>query len=256
MRNGTSTRDAFEQWLSTPAGRYADSRERFLIRTLLKPAYGERLLHVTSYTEHHLAQFKREGCHVTGLAESRRELDRIRDRLGDRGEVQRGSCTDIPFSDNEFDIVSLVLCLEFTDDPRKALREAIRVCSKRLFVGIYNKYSLLNPHARLNDAYGAAFSNDARFTGILGIRSLLREVIPTAAVHWGSVVFLPMTQYASLQSLDSAIPVMNNPFGSFLGIVADVEYTHMTLQDPLADPLKLSLKDNSRVPGAMKESRE
>jgi len=256
MRNGTSTRDAFEQWLSTPAGRYADSRERFLIRTLLKPAYGERLLHVTCYTEHHLALYKREGCHVTGLAESRRELDRIRDRLGDRGVVLRGSCSDIPFSDNEFDIVSLILCLEFTDDPRKALREALRVCSNRLFVGIYNKYSLLNPRARLNDAYGATFCNEARFTGIFGIRALLREFIPTAALRWGSVVSLPMTQYAAVQSLDGAIPVVNNPFGAFIGIVAPVEYTHITLQDSITDPLKLSLKGKSRVPGAMKESQK
>ena len=47
--------------------------------------------------------------------------------LGNRAGLFPGRAEDLPFEDNEFDIVTLITCLEFVENPEEALAEALRV---------------------------------------------------------------------------------------------------------------------------------
>ena len=135
------TAKAYEQWLKSPIGYYIDTRRKKLILDLLAPMESERLLDVGCKTGNHLLFFRREGCNVTGLDSSPPMLDTARNKLGYRADFHVGNPEDLPFSDDEFDIVTLITCLEFADNPKKVLEEAIRVSRKSVFVGFLNKYS-------------------------------------------------------------------------------------------------------------------
>jgi len=60
-------------------------------------------------------------------------------------ELVLGNAADIPFSDNEFDVVTLTGGLQGSANPQKALAEAVRVSRNRVFVGFLNRYSSPEP---------------------------------------------------------------------------------------------------------------
>ena len=138
-----------DDWRATSAGRYLDGRIKSLILDLAAPRAGERLLDIGCGSGDHLSLFRKKGCDVTGIDPSPFLLDLARQRLEHRAELRLGRAEDLPFSDNEFDIVTLITSLEFTDDPGRAVAEAIRVCRGRVFIGVMNRYSLIGAQGRL-----------------------------------------------------------------------------------------------------------
>ena len=60
------------------------------------------------------------------LLESKKKL--INKKLDDRIFITRGIAEDLPFKDEEFDIVYLWDILEHVKDPQKTVKEASRVC--------------------------------------------------------------------------------------------------------------------------------
>ena len=131
------------------AGGYRDGRIKGLILDLAAPRAGERLLDIGCRSGDHLLLFHKKGCDVTGIDPSPLHLDLARQRLGQRAELREGRAEDLPFSDNEFDLVTLITSLEFTDDPGQAVAEAIRVCRGRLFIGVMNRFSLIGLQGKL-----------------------------------------------------------------------------------------------------------
>ena len=124
----------YEQWLNSPEGISLDRLSTELIMRLLQPKRGERVLDIGCGTGNHLLIFYRMGLDVTGLDASAYMLDIARSRLGHRASLELGRAEDLPFDDNEFDITTLILTLEFLDDPLAALQEAGRVTRDRIFV--------------------------------------------------------------------------------------------------------------------------
>src|SRR5512138_3337781 len=98
---------------ATPAGRYLDGRVKSLILDLTAPRAGERLLDVGCGSGEHLALFRQKGCDVTGIDTSPILIDQASQRLRSRAELRIGPAEDLPFSDNEFDIVTLINSVEF-----------------------------------------------------------------------------------------------------------------------------------------------
>jgi len=92
----------------TPTGRYLDGRIKSLILDLTAPRAGERLLDVGCGSGEHLGLFRRKGCDVTGIDPSSLLLDQASQQLHSRAELRLGRAEDLPFSDNEFDIVTLI----------------------------------------------------------------------------------------------------------------------------------------------------
>ncbi len=204
---------AYDDWLLTPAGSYVDRREKSLILSHLAPREGERLLDVGCGTGDHFALFRAKGCAVSGIDPSPAMLARAREKLGPHADLRLGTAEELPFSDNEFDVVSLVTSLEFTADPEQAVAEAIRVCR---------------------------------------IRRLVRRLLPGSHIQWGSVVFLPYGWYPSASDLEELLPVTKNPFGAFLGLSFPVTFSSRAIQEPLRISFGVDAREQRPIAGAIR----
>jgi ubiquinone/menaquinone biosynthesis C-methylase UbiE len=249
---GEDMAGSYDNWLSTPLGRYMDAREKQLIIDLLAPKPGERILDVGCGTGNHLLLFQKRGCHVTGVEPSRAMMDVARLKLDERAEIKFGFAEDLPFSDNEFDVVTMITSLEFTEDPAKALREAVRVSRDRVFLGVLNKYSFLGGCRNFQGRFKTSIYNDARFYSIGELLSLIGSILGPVKIRWGSVIFLPKTFYSFAAGVEEMIPVQKNPFGAFMGLVFSVVYQYRTLQDAIREPFKLGVDATREAQGAVR----
>ncbi|MBW2600270.1 MAG: class I SAM-dependent methyltransferase [Deltaproteobacteria bacterium] len=224
-----------------------DRREKNLIQRLLKPMDGERLLDVGCGEGNCLRFFRGRGCSVTGTDPSQHMLDMARETLGQRADLCPGDYEDLPFSDNEFDIVTLI----FPDSScnlQRAINEAIRVCSGRIFLGTINRYSpgsACTAKKATLDSYG-----DPLRSSIPGLIHLIRSALSDTTIKWGSVIFFPSGWYPAGSFFEERIPVMRNPFGSFIGLAFPVTYTHITVQNPLGEASKAKAAGEYLEPGA------
>ncbi|MGD0276934.1 MAG: methyltransferase domain-containing protein [Syntrophales bacterium] len=247
---------SYDQWYETPAGRYMDARERSLILELAEPRAGERVLDVGCGTGSHMLLFKQKGCLVTGLDPSTFMLDLAREKLGSHADLRMGIAEDLPFSDNEFDIVTLITSLEFVQDPEKAICEAIRVCRGRVFIGVLNKLSLIGIQRRIRGMFRPSIYNKARFFQVGTLTNIIRRQLQGVHVQWGSVLFLPEGRYGRVSRLEEIIPVMKNPFGAFIGISFPVTFTYRVVQDVIRDPLAVNANHRQPAPGAVRGMHE
>jgi ubiquinone/menaquinone biosynthesis C-methylase UbiE len=242
----------YDEWYHTTVGRYMDARERSLILEMVEPRTGERLLDVGCGTGSYLLLFKHKGCYVTGLDPSTYMLDQAREKLGADADLRLGYAEDLPFADNEFDIVTLITSLEFADDPGKAIQEAIRVCRGRIFIGVLNKLSLIGIQRRLRGMLHQSIYNKARFFHVSELVAMVRSQLQGVRTQWGSVLFLPAGLYAVCAGLEEKIPVMKNPFGAFIGLSFPVTFTYRFVQDVIRDPLSVKAKNQQPAPGAVR----
>ncbi len=231
--------------LQPQAGYYIDRREKDLIQRLLKPVDGERLFDMGCGSGDHLRFSRGKGCNVTGVDPSQHMLDLARKNLGGRAELCPGDYEDLPFSDNEFDIVTLI----FPDSAcnlQNAINEAIRVCRSRIFFGTINRYSSTSAHGMEKTI---SYSN-ARPSSIPELIRLIRLTLPGTTIKWGSTIFFPPKWYPAVSSLEERIPVMKNPFGSFVGLTFPVTYNRITVQDPLGEASRAKAAREYPAPGA------
>jgi SAM-dependent methyltransferase len=242
-----------DDWQVTPAGRYLDGRIKSLILDLTLPRAGERLLDIGCGSGNHLDLFRKKGCDVTGLDASPSMLDLARQRLAQRADLHQGRAEDLPFSDSEFDVVTLIATLEFTDDPALAIAEAIRVCRGRVFIGVMNRYSLIGAQGRLMRLFNASINSKARFFHLARLTAMIRSQLQGVRVQWGSVIFLPWGWYGFGAGLDERLPVMNNPFGAFFGLSFSVTFSYQTIQQAIEEPVALNRDGRQPVPGVVSE---
>jgi len=233
--------------LRSPATYYIDRREKDLIQRLLRPVDGERLLDVGCGEGDHLRFFRGKGCSVTGVDPSQDMLDMARKRLGQRADLCPGDCEDLPFSDNEFDVVTLIFP-DPTHNLRNTIHEAVRVCRGRIFLGTVNRYSLSSTQCEKR-AVLHRYKN-GRSSSIPELIRLVRSALPDTAIEWGSVLFFPPPWYPAASFLEEKIPVVKNPFGSFIGLSFPIVYTRITVQDPLGETGKAKAAGRYPAPGA------
>ncbi|MDD5475703.1 MAG: class I SAM-dependent methyltransferase [Syntrophales bacterium] len=236
---------SYENWLASPVGIYVKRRMAELLSTLIRPAGGQRLLDVGCKTGHWLALFKRMGCLVTGIETSRTILDHARERMGKGADLHVGDYEDLPFSDNEFDIVTLITSLESTSDPRAAISEAVRVSRGMVCLGLFNRISL-SAHYLRNFALPERPSSSL---GIFETMRMTRDTLSSVPMEWGSVIFFPLPWYPRAEELERRIPMTNNPFGSFAALSFPVIYTHRTIEEKLGEEVPAGMGGNSRVAG-------
>jgi SAM-dependent methyltransferase len=243
----------YDDWQASPAGRYLNGRIKSLILDLTAPRAGERLLDIGCGSGDHLNLFRKKGCDVTGLDPSSLMLDLARQRLSHRADLHQGRAEDLPFSDNEFDIVTLITSLEFTDDPDLAVAEAIRVCRGRVFIGVMNRYSLIGVQGRLTSLFNPPINTKARYFHLARLTTMIRSQLQGVRVQWGSVIFLPWSWYGFGAGLEERIPVMNNPFGAFFGLSFSVTFSYQTIQQTIREPVALNTDGRRPVPGVVSE---
>lgn len=241
-----------DDWRATPTGRYLDGRIKSLLLDLTAPRAGERLLDIGCGSGENLGLFRQKGCDVTGVDPSPFLLDQASARLRSRAELRTARAEDLPFSDNEFDIVTLLHGLEFTDDPGLAVAEAIRVCRGRVFIGVMNRWSLMGAQGRLADLFDPHRHGNARFFHLASLSAMIRRQLPGVRIPWGSVIFLPWGWYGFATGLEERLPVMNNPFGAFFGLAFSVTFTYRTIQEIIRDPLPVATEGGRPMPGVVR----
>ena len=240
-----STVNSHDDWYSSPVGSYVQLRTEQLITTLMPLDGRERLLDAGCKTGRNLLLFRRLGCTVTGLEPSPEFADKARNRLGSVAEVHRSDLEDFPFSDDEFDLVTVILSLESTRNPHNTLREAVRVCRGRIFIGLVNRLSF-SAHRLKTPLFSTA---PLHSFSIFDIMRMVRTILPDVPLDWGSVVCFPVGWHPLAEGPDRRFPLRRNPFGAIAGLTFPVSYHCRTIQEPLRVDVKTPLRETRRVPG-------
>lgn len=120
--------ERYDQWFATPIGRLVREFEGALIKDLLAPGPGEKLLDAGSGTGIFTRDFLLAGAEVVGLEISAPMLRLAREKnSGYPYQGVQGNMLFLPFGDNTFDKTVSITALEFIRDARKAVAELFRV---------------------------------------------------------------------------------------------------------------------------------
>jgi len=195
----------YEGWYETKEGKYYDKLEKQLILRLLKPARGESLLDIGCGTGHHLRWLASFGLKLAGVDNSSPMLEVAKRDLNKDIELRLADAEDLPYPEDSFDIVMMITTLEFLEEPKLALKEALRVCKDRVLLGVMNKYSWLSVRRRAK----GIFLKDPiwgypRFYGVRELARLVKGLDKNLKVCWQTCI--PNSQG-------------RNPFGAFIGVL-------------------------------------
>jgi SAM-dependent methyltransferase len=238
--------------LNTLPSDYVFGRQKELVLDLVVPLSGERILDIGCGTGNNLQFFREKWCSLTGIDSSKEKLEIARQTYGDRAEFISGQTSDLPFSDDEFDIVTIINFLEIADSPQKVIEEAIRVCRGRVFIGFLNNYSFVGTRQRLKEMFGFPLSQEMRFFSFPEIRNMVEGSTGDTAIKWGSVIYFPGIVYDIFGELEEMFPVRKNPFGAFIGLTFPVKYTYRTAQNPIVNSFKLKAEARDTAPEAVR----
>jgi len=241
-----------DERLNTPLGRYIFSRQKELILDLVAPHAGERILDVNCGTGDKLHFFRDKWCSLTGIDSSAEILKIARQKHGDHAELILGQAADLPFSDNEFDIVTIINVLETAGNPQKIIEEAIRVCRGRVFIGFLNNYSFAGTRQRLKEIFGFPLSQKIHFFSFSEIRNMVESSLGDTAIKWGSVIYFPGIVYDFFEELEEMFPLEKNPLGAFIGLTFPVKYIYRTAQNPIMESFELKAKAQRIAPEAVR----
>ena len=209
-----------------------------LILTLLEPQAGERVLDIGCGSGNHLLFFSQLGLDTTGIDASPYMINRARERLGSRCSLNRGVAEDLPFEDNEFDLAVLINTLEFLDDPIKALREAGRVASRRVFIGVMNSLSWHFLRTKLSSPFRDSIFNHLRFYNLWELKSYVQLALGRVPLQWSCIQLWPPS-IGRMGMLKGDLPTWKHcPFGSMLGLSASILYWVKTDKVPLKVRMK------------------
>lgn len=241
-----------DRWLETEKGQYIFSRQEKLMMDLISPAAGETLLDVACKTGNYLRLFQQKKCVLTGIDASADALVTARNKLGTRCELIQSKSPNLPFPDNEFDIVTLVNAMQISDDPPQMIAEAIRVSRSRVFIGFFNKFSFAGTGQSIRKLFGFSATSPVRFFTLVEMRSMINDTAANSPVAWGSVICLPGWFYTFFSEFDEMLPVKKNPLGAFVGMLITIKYTYRTVQNPILNAFEIKAKARAAAPEAVR----
>ena len=218
----------YEEWLNSSEVVSLDRLSTELIMRLLQPKKGERVLDIGCGTGNHLLIFYRIGLDVTGLDASSYMVDIARSRLGHRASLEVGRAEDLPFEDNEFDITTLILTLEFLDNPLAVLREAGRVTRDRIFVGVLNSLSVSCILQKLSALFHDSIFQGVHTFTLWELKGLVQRAYGEVPIKWGSVQMLPFLPKRHAEGIERSSLMQSQPFGTFLGLACTMTYSLTT----------------------------
>ena len=210
----------YESWYHSPHGRAIDRSIEQLLLTLLDPKQGERVLDIGCGTGNHLLICSRLGLDVSGVDASYHMISKARKRLGHLCTFKTGLAENLPFDDNEFDLAVLINTLEFLDNPLQALREAGRVASRKVFIGVINSLSWNGLLKRIHGYLGDPLFRHATFYNLWQLKSLTQMAYGRVPVSWGCIKIRPAFVEEISHPAKELWNWKHSPFGSFLGISA------------------------------------
>jgi len=217
---------AYENWRRSPKGLRMESFVEQMISETLKPFKHESVLDIGCGSGNHLLLASRLGMDVTGIDASPYMLSLAKNKLGNQCELKKARAEDIPYEDNEFDLVFLINTLEFLDDPLSALEEAGRVAKRGVFIVIFNSISRYCRWQKICGLFSRNLFSHARPYSLWEMKRLLNKAYGPAPVTWQSQYLFP----AFFKKI--GIPLISRgislPFGYLLGISVTLKYRYKT----------------------------
>jgi SAM-dependent methyltransferase len=197
----------YEDWYVGP-GALADRLEKEVLRELLEGfPDAETVLEVGCGTGHFARWLEQEGLTTVGIDISAPMLAEAR-RRGSEACVQ-ASASAPPFPARSFDMVVLMITLEFLPEPSRALEEAVRVARQGLLLGSLNRWS---PYALRRRLHLSPVWRRARFFGLCELRRLLTNAAGRRAgdIRWSGTSW----------SLPFHARPLAIPYGDFIAMTA------------------------------------
>jgi ubiquinone/menaquinone biosynthesis C-methylase UbiE len=220
--------ESYDAWYQSAHGRTLDLSVTRLIKTLIRPLYGERILDVGCGSGNHLLTFSRLGLDGSGIDPSATMLSQARERLGEGCCLRRAEAEDLPFEDNEFDLVSMINTLEFVENPAEALREAGRVASRRVFIVTINSFSCLGASSKIKGMLGEPLFGSAHTFSILELKELVARAYGSVPITWRSVSRPPQLLRPFSKTDEGSFTITKLPFGHIIGLAATMKYVLRT----------------------------
>ena len=179
---------AYDTWYNSRYNRLAVMHQMQLLKCLLKPVAGDSVIDIGCGTGETLKNLTAcPGLDLTGIDPSPYMLDFARKNLVDKVDLHRGVAENLPFEDNAFNHACLILTLEYAENPRKAVEEAARVAKDRLFIGVLNRYAILNMQRRVKGIFEKSIYNNAQFFSIWELKHIVRTVLGRVPVTWRTI---------------------------------------------------------------------
>ncbi len=228
----------YDAWRRSAQGRVIEGSLAKLFTSLAAPRPGQRVLDVGCGSGNHLLILNRLGLDISGTDASPVMIQKARKRLGHRSTLKQASAEDLPFDDNEFDLVTLIHTLEFMDNPLQALREAGRVAGSKVFVGVWNSLSWNGLLNRIHGYFDDPLFGQAAFYNLWQIKSLMQLAYGPVPISWGSIKAISGVVEDSGRSGRAFWNWKHSPFGFFLGLCATMEYQVRTESIPLKAKFK------------------
>jgi ubiquinone/menaquinone biosynthesis C-methylase UbiE len=198
----------YEAWYETPEGRRADELEKALLGRLLQSFSGSgRVLEIGCGTGHFTRWLTGQERVAVGLDVSPAMLAQA--QALDGVPLVRGDARWLPFADGAFDMTAFITTLEFLEQPREVLVEALRVARHGVLLGVLSRWSVLGLQRRLEGIFRPTVYDPAHFYGVGELKRLLRSVTGGKGhIAWYTTLF-PRWWLWSQASL---------PWGSFIGM--------------------------------------
>lgn len=188
---------SYDAWYETPLGRLVDRLEKDAVFSLVETRPGELALDLSCGTGHYALELAQRGLRVVGvdLSEPMLRVARAKAmRAGIGLSLVRADGSGLPFRAGAFDLVTIILGLEFLQDPTKTLEETHRVLKPgaSLVVAILNRAGLWTLWRRLKRLFLPSIWRRATFLSFDALRGLL-EARGFRDLRWrGAVRFLPL----------------------------------------------------------------
>lgn len=181
MGSFDSVADRYDAVCATPIGTFIETVEQKIVKELLNPCPGERIVDLGCGTGTNALWIAEAGCQVVGVDESEAMLTQARGKTVARGRVQwvRGDLARLPCSAAFFDAGLMQVTLEFVRQAETALTEALRVIKPggRLVLGLIHGTGPWARHYRERARadpdsvyYGAHFWTLGELVAVIGWR--------------------------------------------------------------------------------------
>lgn len=205
-----------EKWFLNSQNRAIADSQYHLMLDMLKAHPGQSVLDIGCGLGTGVAFCHENGLQATGIDPSPYMLDIAEKNLGHWAELHRGKAEDLPFDDNSFNYASLITCLEFVDDPRKAVEEACRVAKDKIFIGIINHYALTRVKIRIKGLFTDTVYNHAHFFSIWDLKNLIFDLLGDVPIQWRSIPIRPLPMGIIRKNLHKLHFVDRFPFGAYI----------------------------------------
>ncbi len=209
---------SYEAWCTLPSTLYAFDVEMGMAIDMLSPMPGERLIDIGCGAGRSLEPLLGYELQLTGIDPSPYMLDIAREKLHHKADLHRGFAEDLPFDDNSFEYALLIISLEFTEMPAKAIEEACRVAKDKVFICVMNKYAPQNIMRRIKGLFVKNTLNHARFFSIWELKQIIFAILGDVPVSWRTTLQFPCKRDKYTRFVENLKLIQKSPFGTMIGM--------------------------------------